>query len=96
MWAYRSVCVRENGWCSESIPGDFPGEAPQKTHILTERAGLLAYMELGFRFERTWLVCGGVGIGELSSTPPMIEGAGEAPPDAILWTLVFRIKAWTL
>jgi hypothetical protein len=53
-------------------------------------------MELGFRFERTWLVCGGVGIGELSSTPPMIEGAGEAPPDAILWALVFRIKAWML
>jgi hypothetical protein len=55
------------------LPGDFPGEAPQKTQILTGRGGR---SDLGFRFERMCV--------DGSDESPSMEGAGEAPPDAIV------------
>jgi hypothetical protein len=58
-------------------PGDFPGEAPQNTHILTALLTLgLPDVELGFRFER------GCGVW-FSGVPFVAERAGDAPPDAI-------------
>ena len=76
----NSAKAREGVLSNWFLPGDFPGEAPQKTHILTERAALLAGTEFGFKFESPWLVW----KGESPSIPPKMDGAGDAPPDAIL------------
>lgn len=58
--------------------GEFPGEAPQKTHILTmgEEEMLFFRAESGCRFSFEGP--------DIERSALVIEGAGEAPPDAIL------------
>jgi hypothetical protein len=71
-------------------PRDFPGEAPQKTHILMGLWPLvtdLGSMELGLSFERG---CG-VWFSGVSLCAP---NAGEAPPDAMLGIYLFQRSLW--
>lgn len=61
------------------MPGDFPGEEPQKTQILIGLVPLmvdLATVEFGFSGER------GCGVW-FSGVPFCAPKAGDAPPDAI-------------
>lgn len=71
-----STGIRGSGGGEDERAGDFPGEAPQKTHILI--AGLEGGCQFGLRFERP-----GPGVERTPSVLRM-EGAGDAPPDAIL------------
>jgi len=62
--------------------GDFPGWAPQKTQILTiweEEEAVSLGLLFGFKFERPGV----------ESSESRIEGAGEAPPDAMMVDLVW-------